>query len=138
MNGGAKFALVGVSLLAFVLLIATNSYQDYGVVRAKVVDSLSIAESVKSCVEITYAKVGAFPVPTDDCRMISAGYRDFSKAPKIDINTSGVILITFGESYGPAAGRTLVLKPSAAELGKLTWSCSEGTLAKQYRPARCR
>ncbi len=52
--------------------------------------------------------------------------------------TDGVITVVFNNKVAAAGKNSLVLTPSVAKEGSITWDCHGGTLDGRLRPSECR
>ncbi len=124
--------MIVVAILGILVSIAIPAYYDY-TVRARVSEGLNLAQTAKLAVAEAAIADHALPRSQADTGYVSPVPTD--NVQSVIIGSQGVITITYRE---PAGGGTLVLKPILQASGELTWSCSDGTLQKQYRPASCR
>lgn len=124
--------MIIVAIVGILAAIAIPAYQDY-TIRARVTEGLNMASSAQLAVAETAITNNALPA-----MQAKTGYN--SPAPtanvaSIVIGEKGVITVT----YSPiAGGGTIIITPTLTANGDVTWSCTGGTLANNYRPASCR
>lgn len=141
-----------VSIIGILAAISIPAYHDY-TLRARVVEGLSIAGSVKAAVAEYYAATGKWP---RDLRAL-----EFEKAPRgryvtfVAVN-HGTIVIRYSRGAGSQLDHQhLTLRPTVSSEGDVYWSCGYGmdqgddpttgaasphatTLAMKYLPKMCR
>ncbi len=125
--------MIVIAIIGILTSIAIPAYQNY-VVRARVIEGMSLAASAKAAVEETVAS--SFGMPAGN---IGKGYKSpppTKNVSSIKLNTqSGDITVTFT----PIAGNgTMILSPIVSPTGDVMWTCNEGSLPLQYRPSNCR
>lgn len=120
-------------IVGILTAIAIPAYQDY-TIRARVTEGLNLASAAKIDVAEAFISQGVVnnqeaagyvsPMPTSNVENIT-----------IADDQSGKITITYTQIAGNG---TLVLTPKLAVNQPITWTCTEGTLEKRYRPSNCR
>ena len=147
--------MIVVAIIGILAAIAIPAYQDY-VVRAKVTEGLSLAETAKLTVAENAANGGSD---------LSLGWTAPDSTPNVNsvaIDTStGNITIAYTAAAGGTDGATLMLVPFTGAVGSETavaagviptgaiqWRCmaaganftagTAGTLLSKYAPANCR
>ncbi|ASQ46620.1 pilin [Legionella clemsonensis] len=124
--------MIVVAILGILISLAVPAYRQH-IVRAKVIEGLSLASTAK--IAVTEAAVANQALPASQ---ETTGYT--SPAPtanvkSITIGDKGVITIT----YTPEAGDgTLLLTPTLRTNGDIIWTCAGGTLEEKYRPYGCK
>lgn len=125
--------MIVVAILGILAAVAIPAYQDY-LVRARVIEGMNRATGARLHVAESMAVLNTEtidpdnigftpPVPTENVKKVSI------------LNETGAVLIEFNPIAG---GGTIIMQPTHSTDGSITWSCTGGTLAKKYRPARCR
>ena len=121
--------MIVIAVLGVLLSIAIPAYQDY-LVKARVTEGLNLAATAKLAVAESAMTNGSLTVNQD--------YK--SPAPtanvqSIVIGPNGVININYTQLAGNGS---ILLVPTMAGAGELTWTCDTGTLPDKYRPASCK
>lgn len=147
--------MIVVAIIGILAAIAIPAYQDY-VVRAKVTEGLSLADSAKLAVAENASNGGSD---------LGLGWTAPDATPNVNgvtiDPTSGTITIAYTAAAGGVDGATLVLVPftgavgseaalaaPAIPTGAIQWRCmaagstftagTAGTLLSKYAPANCR
>jgi TM2 domain-containing membrane protein YozV len=129
---GVFFFIAVIGILA---AIALPAYQDY-TMRAKVMGALVEAAPVKQGVEKYVLSKRTLPRSNADAGLPSTVVTKF--VDDITIGNDGEVTIRFSQDAGmPLAGKTVLLTPKIEE-GRLTWSCTRGTVPEKFRPRDCR
>jgi type IV pilus assembly protein PilA len=136
--------MIVVAIVGILAAIALPAYQDY-VVRSRVTEALTIADSLKTLVGENAANgkalASGFP---------AAGYPatdNMQAMAPADISATGQITVTTSAKAG--AGTVLFIPYDGAVGGNLLtagvppdypiqWDCTTGSLVAKYRPAQCR
>ena len=131
--------MIVIAILGILLAIAIPAYSDY-TVRARVSEGLNIAASPKSAVSETRLSRGAMPATNN-----AAGVATVIQSSYVTgiVIVAGVITITYDTALGripelaTTGGNTIIMTPSFQN-NVVNWSCTGGTVAARFRPARCR
>jgi type IV pilus assembly protein PilA len=125
--------LLVLGIVGIITAAAIPVYDAY-VIRTKVAGGLGSAGDAKFAVSETFLSEGAV------ASQAATGYT--SPAATIDVASitiagdgSGNITITYTAAAG---GGTIVMEPTLVSGQQVSWSCTGGTLAAQYRPSECR
>jgi len=131
--------MIVVAIIGILAAIALPAYQDY-TARAQSTEALNLAGGLKTQVVEYYSDQGAWPAITD------LGYTAATDVTgkyvaSVDVSdTTGAITATM-KGTGVSAnlsGKTVVLTPSVASAGSITWACSSDATNKNVIPAACR
>lgn len=138
LGGGAAAAspLIMVAMIGVLAAVAIPAYQDY-TLRARVTAALQGADAYKQCVAQRYESHEALPTVPADCGFDGAAARAAAGGADIAFSETGVVTVTFDQSFGALNGNDIQLVPQV-EGGRLRWSCTAGSLEAKYRPAACR
>jgi len=133
--------MIVVAIIGILAAIALPAYQDY-TVRARVTEGLTLAAAAKTTVSEN-ASTGA--------AALGAGWTQPDDTDSVDDvaidGTTGAITITYTTRVAPAGSNTIIMSPTSGgnalaagtpPTGSISWSCTGGTLADQYRPSECR
>lgn len=138
--GGASTAvIVVVAVMVFVAVIgilaaiALPRYQEY-TIRARTAQAIQSAEPLRTEVEKYIVKNGRVPESASE---VSAEVHTVPNVALIRLEHDGLIKIEFLANVGQLSGQTIEIAPAIAG-GRLTWSCTGGTVAARYRPQQCR
>lgn len=124
--------MVVIAILGILVSMAVPAYQDY-LVRARVMEGLSLATAAKLAVEETAMTKGSLPINQEETGYQST--KNSANVQNISIAANGLIIISYSKLAGDGS---IVFKPQLQQNGDLTWTCDEGSLAAKYRPAICR
>ena len=139
-GAGATVAVVliavflSVPLFGILAAVGIPAYQDY-TIRIKVSEGLSQANTVKDSVSQYNSDNSEYPRTNAD---IGFEYLNSSSAvADIYVIEEGSIVIKYSDVPGSPTNPTIILRPYVKAEPQL-WDCTGGTLAKMYRPSRCR
>lgn len=137
--------MIVVAIIGLLSAIAVPAYQDY-IIKARALEGLHLADAAKHVVNENALNGGP----------LGFGWDTSTRSKMVDkilIDPSnGVIEITYSVDLGIGASNTVKLVPtygvtdtplsgtatnSVVPTGVIKWSCSEGSLAKKYRPLIC-
>jgi len=132
--------MIVVAIIGILAGIAIPAYQDY-TVRAKVSEGLGMASVAKTAVAETYNSSGSFPTANNISyglpvpASISGTY-----VSSVSVAAAGVVTVEYKEiSAGKViSGDTVLLTPSTAQAGTMSWTCSSTIVSTKYVPANCR
>ncbi len=129
--------MIVVAIVGILAAVALPAYQDY-TKRAHVSEGLGLAAGAKAAVADYYATTNQWPTTNSQ-----AGLNDKitgNAVKDIQVNTDGVITITYNDRVDNDTDRTLTLVPSDSN-GAIFWECkaddSNGVESK-HLPAFCR
>ncbi len=130
--------MIVIAILGILMAIAIPAYQDY-TTRAKVSEGMNLAGAAKLAVAETKSSTGAFPSNNASAGLPAATSIKGNDVLSVGVGSSGVITITYSSTDAAIDGESLVLTPSDAVSGSVTWTCDTGTTVQQkHRPANCR
>lgn len=124
--------MIVVGIVGILAAIAIPAYQNY-TVRARVSEGLNMATSAQMAVAETAQSTGALPAT-----QAATGYTSPAatvNVTSLTVGANGVITITYTALAG---GGTIIFTPTLTANNDITWDCTGGTLAQQYRPEKCR
>lgn len=130
-------AMLVVAIIAVLSSVAIPTYQDYRI-RARVAEGLNMAASAKTAVTETRQSLGNFPNNN-----VAAGLPatiNSTMVSGISVSAGGVITITYDNTQlgtGTEGDSTITFVPTFAN-GTVSWDCSGGSMAAQFRPGECR
>lgn len=126
--------MIVVAIIGILAAIAIPAYRDY-TVRAKVSEGFSLATPAKTVISEHYLATGNYPSNNNEAGLAESTEIVGNYVTYVEID-GGIITVNY--SNEPALiGTTLVMTPSTANPGSLTWACT-GTMAPRYLPANCR
>lgn len=136
--------MIVVAIIGILAAIAIPAYQDY-TVRSKVTEGVNMVAAAKTSVADAWNALGNMPADAAEAGLdatpgnYATQYVD-SLAYAQASATQGNLTVTFnGAAMGITGTPTVIFQGTAdANVGKVEWDCSTGTLDAKYRPANCR
>ena len=131
--------MIVVAIIGILSAIAVPAYQDY-TKRTKVAEGFNLSGPAKLAVAEFYDSKGHFPLNQTSAGLPTstsiAG--DYTASVAVTANT-GVVTVTMkGTGDTQIDGKTIVLVPSTANSGSVTWTCNTSTVKAKFLPANCR
>lgn len=126
--------MIAVAIIGILAAIALPAYQNYAK-RANVTEGLSLARGAQASVAEYYSTNGIWPVSNAEVKLGADTHINGNVVIKVRVASGGKIIIMYDS--GVAYHQTLELLPSAVG-GSIEWTCSGGSLSREYRPTRCR
>jgi len=125
--------MIVVAIIGILAAVALPAYQDY-TTRAKISEVVIMAAPAKLAVAETSSSLGGLAnVTATNSGYVFPGVTKYVSGVAIT-DTTGVVTVT---STVPNATGTIVLTPTDAGNGQLSWVCSTG-IAHKFVPAECR
>lgn len=148
--------MVVVAIIGILAAIAIPAYQEY-VVRAQVMEGVTLAGGVKTSVAEFYASSGSFPADLKAIGMDPANPPTGQYTKSVTVK-DGVIIMTYGVNASDAITKlgspTLAIAPAVTTGGQLVWVCGNAaapgtatlagdpaastTIQPKYLPGTCR
>ena len=132
-----SLAIIGFALVAIIgvlAAIAIPAYQDY-TVRSQVTMALVQLENARAAAEPYVIEHEAYP---DDFSQINVPASELeSRYGVISLVPEGIEL-TIRSDVAAANDQTIIYGAYRMNDGSIGWSCAGGTLARKYRPLKCR
>ena len=136
--------MIVIAIIGILAAIAIPAYQDY-TIRSKVSEGLNLAGAAKLAVSEYYDATGNFASNQLSYGLPLAASIRGNYVSAVAVGASGGITITYlDQNLGGSvpASATILMNPSTANAGSITWDCSfasvGGTMPPKYRPANCR
>ncbi len=124
--------MIVIAIMGVLATLAIPAYQNY-LVRSRVSEALTFAETAKTSVSETMITNGGIPPNSNE----SAGYQ-FAGATEniqnISVGAAGIITVTTTKEAGNG---NFLLVPTYEE-GQVTWRCQRLSLPARYLPENCR
>ncbi|WP_038314910.1 pilin, partial [Kingella kingae] len=128
--------MIVIAIVGILAALALPTYQDFSL-RARVSEGLSLAGGAKTSVTEYYSSHNQFPADNVAAGLAAANQIKGSSVDSLTV-TDGVITVVFNNKVAAAGKNSLVLTPSVAKEGSITWDCHGGTLDGRLRPSECR
>jgi type IV pilus assembly protein PilA len=145
--------MIVVAIIGILAAIAIPAYQDY-TIRSQVSEGLTLAAEAKTAVAETNSDKGAFPDDNASAGIAAAASIQGNYVTSVEITTSGLIEITYGNKVNSnASGKVVALSPGRNQAGGVIWTCGQAspgagggntnaqsptTMPNKYMPANCR
>ncbi len=127
--------MIVVAIIGILAAVAIPSYQDY-TIRAHVSEGIGLASAAKLAVSETFATENTFPADNDAAGLPDAAQIKGNAVDSVTV-VNGEITIAYSNKV-PGGSPTIILTPSTANPGSITWDCKTGSVLSKYRPASCR
>ena len=122
-----------IAIIGVMATMAIPALQNF-MIRARVMEGFEMAMPARMAVEEAYLSNHRFPSHQQETNFVSPS--STTNVENISIaGQSGKITITYTEKAGNGS---LIFTPKLGQDGQITWDCTEGTLASQFRPALCK
>ena len=122
-----------ISVIGILAAIALPAYQDY-TVRAKLAEAAVVAKNASNDVERYYLQYKQVPSTIEETGFTTPRNPSYSGV-SVD-SQNGVVSILMTTS--PIQGKSLLMVPSQAADGTLTWTCQSADIPQKYLPQACR
>jgi len=132
--GAVAVPIVLVVFIGILAAVAIPAYGDY-THRARVSEVIMSGYAWRTAVAEHYAETKRLPSSIKEIK--DAPTPTDSRWGIATLGENGVITLTMSQQMGPAADKTILLRPTVAGEG-LNWDCTGGTLPAKYRPGSCR
>lgn len=129
--------MIVVAIIGILASLAIPTYQDFSL-RARVSEGLSLAGGAKASVAEYYASHNEFPADNVTAGLAAANQIKGSSVDSLTVTDGGVITVVFNSKVAIVGKNSIILTPSVAKEGSITWDCHGGTLDGRLRPSECR
>lgn len=145
MPGWAIALIVAAALIfpvAILAAIAIPAYQNY-LVRAQVVEGMTLADGAKVAVTEYYLSAGKFPTANSQAGFPAPNSITGKYVADVTLGTlqdgTGAIKVDFSDAANSALhGKYLLLEAQPQADGTLHWTCKDSSIAAKYLPTSCR
>ncbi len=129
--------MIVIAIIGILAAVALPAYQDY-TKRAKLSEVMILASKDKLTVSEYFLSVGNFPSQAQSGINLSAAQSSYLSADTTYATTSATDAdITYTLSQDIETGATFIFAGTGGVNG-VSWTCTGGTLAVNFRPANCR
>lgn len=131
-------ALVALLIVSILLMISVPIIMDYRT-RAKISEGFELAAPVKNLVAEFYMNHNRFTADHDELGLADPDQYRGEWTESVTVDDDGRITIAYSNEKLPQleGNNTIILAPNVGA-GRMSWSCTEGTLNPDYRPRNCR
>lgn len=123
--------MIAVAIIGILAAIAVPAYSNY-TTRARVSESLALADSAKTAVAEYYQSNGTLPTSNTQAGLTST--IQGSNTSAVNVTTGGQVVAT--TSIGGITNFSLSLSPAVSN-GSITWTCYVASASGQYAPSSC-
>lgn len=123
--------MVVVLIVGILIAIAIPAYNNYSN-RAKIAEGLNLASSAKVSVTEYAMANGGLSGASSNSAVGIPGTISGNDVSSVAVGANGVVTITYTNSLG-----TVLMTPTYSS-GRVTWSCTGGTVVAAHRPSSCR
>jgi len=136
--------MIVVAIIGILAAIAIPAYQDY-TIRAQVSEGLNLSGGAKAAVTEYFQDRGQMPSDNTMAGVATPASEIAGKyVSSVQVGGTGALTVTYGGIAGDAhtviTGAQLLLTPSTAQAGSVTWTCTTGpaVIENKHLPAACR
>ena len=133
-SGAIGAPVVIIAFVGIMAAVAIPAQQEYAH-RARVSEVLMSGSALRTAVAEHYAETKRLPSSVKEIK--DAPALADSKWGFATLGENGLITLTMSQQMGPAADKTILIRPTVAG-DTLNWNCTGGTLQAKYRPRACR